>query len=287
MKSNPCSLCPRHCATDRSSKPGFCRAGTQAVVAKIMMHRWEEPCISFKNGSGTIFFSGCSLQCVFCQNREISRGTQIGETYSAEQLADAFKNLEAQGAENINLVTPTHFVPTILNALNLYRPSIPIVYNSSGYETIETLRQLELYIDIYLMDFKYADAFLAQSYSNAADYPEIASAAILECLRQKPVPVLKNGKMLSGVIIRHLLLPMATKNAIQVTDWVAANARNAYFSLMSQFTPCGEHLPKNLQRKVTRREYEKVTNHIFELNLKNVYFQDFRSASTTYIPDFP
>ena len=251
-----------------------------------MLHQWEEPCISHKNGSGTIFFSGCTLRCVYCQNQAISRNANSEKAYDVHALADLFKALENAGADNINLVTPTHYVPAIVAALERYRPSIPIVYNSAGYETIKTLQQLAPYIDIYLMDFKYADAELAAKYSNAADYPKIAEAAITECLRQKPSPVRKDGKMYSGVIIRHLLLPMATRNAMAVADWVAAHARNAYFSLMSQYTPCGAELPTPLQRRVTQREYDKVTEHILALGLENVYLQEFESADACFIPDF-
>ena len=286
MKLNECNLCPRGCAADRSCVLGYCGAGTQAVVAKTMLHQWEEPCISYKNGSGTVFFSGCTLRCIYCQNQAISRNAKTGKAYSAAELAALFQTLEAAGADNINLVTPTHFVPAILAALDIYRPKIPIVYNSSGYETVDTLRRLEPYIDIYLMDYKYADPVLAEQYSHAADYPEVAAAAIMECLQQKPKPVIKDGKMLSGVIIRHLLLPLATRNAITVTDWVAAHARKAYFSLMSQYTPCGSSLPKPLQRRVTRREYEKVTDHILAVGLENVYLQDFESANSCFIPGF-
>lgn len=286
MKSNKCNLCPRNCAANRYSTFGYCGAGTQPIVAKTMLHAWEEPCISYRNGSGAVFFSGCNLRCIYCQNQAISRNAKVGKSYSASELAELFHSLEEKGAENINLVTPTHFVPAIIDALNIYRPSIPIVYNSSGYETINLLRQLEPYIDIYLMDYKYADPYLAEQYSHARDYPKVAECAIAECLRQKPEPLIEDGKMFSGVIIRHLLLPMATRNAIKVTDWIAANARNAYFSFMCQYTPCGSSLPKPLQRRVTQREYEKVIDHIIELDLKNVYLQDYDSASTEFIPDF-
>ena len=285
QKNNKCTLCPRNCNVDRNSNIGYCGTKEKAVISKTMLHQWEEPCISYKNGSGTIFFSGCSLGCIFCQNKAISRNIS-GTEYSATALAELFKELESMGADNINLVTPTHFAKQIIEALNIYRPNIPIVYNSSGYESVETLKMLESYIDIYLIDFKYYDTNLAKIYSKAEDYPNIAKNAILECLRQKPNSTLDNGKMLSGVIIRHLLLPQATQNAIDVTNWVADNADNAYFSLMSQYIPCGENLPKPLQRKITRREYEKVVDHIVNLGLENVFLQDIASASKSYIPDF-
>ncbi len=285
QKNNKCTLCPRNCNVDRNSNIGYCGAKEKSVISKTMLHQWEEPCISYKNGSGTIFFSGCSLGCIYCQNKAISRNIN-GTEYSATELADLFKELELQGADNINLVTPTHFAKQIVEALNIYRPNIPIVYNSSGYESVETLKMLEPYIDIYLIDFKYYNTNLAKDYSNAKDYPNIAKNAILECLRQKPNCILNGGKMLSGVIIRHLLLPQATQNAINIVNWVAENANNAYFSLMSQYTPCGDNLPKPLQRKITRREYEKVVDHIVSLGLENVFLQDITSASKSYIPDF-
>ncbi len=281
-----CNLCPHKCEVNRNTNVGFCKAGAQAVVAKTMLHHWEEPCISCKNGSGTIFFSGCSLRCVYCQNQLISRGTNVGKVYSSLELSELFKELEDAGADNINLVTPTHFVPSIIGALDYYKPKIPIVYNSSGYENIETLRLLEPYVDIYLIDFKYCDPVLAKNYSNAENYPEVAKNAISECLRQKPTPIMSGNKMLSGVIIRHLLLPQGTNNAIHIANWVADNARNSYFSLMSQYIPCGDDLPKSLQRKITKREYNKVVNHILDLGIKNVFLQDFESADKCYIPDF-
>lgn len=286
MKNELCYLCPRSCAVNRIDQLGYCGAKNKAVVAKIMLHPWEEPCISCGNGSGAVFFSGCALRCVYCQNQAISRNTQNGKIYSPAALAQVFRQLEACGADNINLVTPTHFVPIIIAALDLYKPSLPIIYNSSGYESVKTLRLLEKYIDIYLMDFKYADAQLAKAYSQAENYPQVAKNAILECLRQKPAAVLSGQKMLSGVIIRHLLLPQATKNAMAICDWVSEHAPQAYFSFMCQYTPCGTELPKALQRKVTRREYDKVTAYILQLGLKNVFFQEFDSANNRYIPNF-
>lgn len=281
-----CYVCPRQCGVDREKGVGFCRSGSLATVSKTMLHMWEEPPISFKHGSGAVFFSGCPLHCIYCQNNDISFSGEAGKQYSANELAVLFKNLEQSGAENINLVTPTHFVPQIINALEIYKPNIPIVYNSSGYETVETIRSLEKYVDVFLMDFKYSDSALAKKYSSAPDYPEVCKNAIKECLNMRPRIVLKDGKMLRGVIIRHLLLPFCTQNAIGVCDWVGKYAKNAYFSFMSQYTPCIPGLPDQLNRRVTKREYQKVLDYIIESGIENVFVQEFSSASEKYIPKF-
>ena len=284
-----CNLCPRKCNAKRSEKEninGFCKMPLQPVVARADLHFWEEPTISGTNGSGTVFFGGCSLRCIYCQNYEVSRG-KAGERISVSRLAEIFKELEEKGAHNINLVTPTHYANAIIEALNIYKPKIPIVYNTGGYETVETLKLLEDYIDIYLIDFKYTDNSQAIEYSSAPDYPFVAKKAIAECYRQQPHCIIENGIMKKGVIVRHLVLPQNTKTAMEVFDWVRENTPNAYFSLMSQYTPFGDALNhKILSRKITKREYEKIVNYICEFNFDNVYIQDLTSSSKKFIPDF-
>ncbi len=284
-----CNLCPRQCNAFRNETQnigGVCAMPTMPVVARAALHFWEEPSISGTNGSGTIFFSGCSLHCVFCQNSNISTNN-IGKTITENQLADIFKSLENQGAHNINLVTPTHFVETIINALNIYRPNIPIVYNSSGYECVETLKKLEGYVDIYLMDFKYIDNQKAERYSMAFNYPQICKNALLEVYTQQPECVFQDGIMQKGVVVRHLLMPSATRDAIQIFDWVIENMPNAYFSIMSQYIPVHKAKDMNIiNRKITKREYDKVVDYIADSNFENCYIQELSSATINYIPDF-
>ena len=256
------------------------------LAARADLHFGEEPIISGTKGSGTIFFSGCSLNCVYCQNYEISRENN-GKLISIERLTEIFKELEEKGAHNINLVNPTHYVYAIKEALDLYRPNIPIVYNSGGYDSLDSLKMLEGYIDVYLMDFKYFDNDRAKKYSNAENYPEIAKNAILEAIRQQPKCIIENGVMKKGVIIRHLLLPRGTNDAIRIFNWVEINAYNAYFSIMSQYTPFGNltNTPE-INRKVTNREYNKVLDYICESDFKNVFIQERESATKEYIPTF-
>ena len=255
-------------------------------VARADLHFWEEPSISGKNGSGTVFFSGCSLSCVFCQNYDISHKNE-GKEITPAELAEIFKMLESKGAHNINLVTPTHYILAIIEALKIYKPKIPIVYNSSGYDNVTALKMLEGYIDVFLLDLKYLSADRAERYSSAPDYPKIAKKAITEAYRQQPRCEFKNGIMQKGVIIRHLLLPAGTREAMKVFDWVRENTPNAYFSIMSQYLPLGnaEKFPE-INRKVTKREYNKVLDYICEFDFPNVYIQDKTSADKIYIPDF-
>ena len=281
-----CNLCPRKCNIERHNLKGFCKMPLLPKVARAALHLWEEPIISGNKGSGTVFFSGCSLRCIYCQNYEISRGN-IGKEISVSRLAEIFKELEDQGAHNINLVSPTHYVHAIIEALKIYRPQIPIVYNSSGYESVETLKLLKDYVDIYLIDFKYTDSAKADEYSQAPDYPEVAKEAINECYRQQPQCILKDGILQKGVIVRHLVLPQNTKTAIEVFDWVRENTQGAYFSLMSQYLPFGDALNhKALGRKITRREYEKVVDYICEFDYPNVFIQERESSNEKFIPLF-
>ncbi len=283
-----CNQCPRQCNCNRAEgEQGFCQAPYLPVVAKAMLHHWEEPCISGTKGSGAIFFSGCSLRCVYCQNHLISHQNK-GEVLSVEQLADLFRSLEAQGAHNINLVTGTHFVDAIIAALDLYRPKIPIVYNSSGYESLETMQKLNGYIDIYLLDLKYLSSQRALRYSGAADYPEYAKKAILEAKKQTKQNVSgADGILQKGLIIRHLLLPQGTAEAIDVLHWVNENIDDAIFSLMRQYTPCND-LSKyhEINRRITRREYEKVLSSAQETSISTIYVQQNGSADKQYIPAF-
>ena len=255
-------------------------------VARADLHFWEEPSISGDRGSGTVFFSGCNLSCVFCQNYDVSHSGK-GKVISYERLSEIFRELEQRGAHNINLVTPTHYVEAIKRALDIYRPQIPIVYNSGGYEKKETIAALEGYIDIFLIDFKYISPEKALLYSNAKDYPSYAEAFISEAYRRQEKCVFKDGIMQKGVIIRHLLMPSSTKEAIQIFDWVRENTPNAYFSFMSQYVPFAEALNMPvINRRVTEREYEKVLDYIIDSGFSNVYIQETDSADTKYIPSF-
>ena len=284
-----CSLCPRRCNAERTNGNnlnGFCKMPLLPRVARAALHFWEEPCISGKNGSGTVFFSGCTLDCAFCQNYDISHGG-FGKKITYQRLADIFKELEVRGAHNINLVTPTHFVPAIIRALDIYKPKIPVVYNSGGYDSVEEIRALKGYVDIFLMDLKSLSRERAALYSGAPDYPEHAAAAIRECYLQQPICEFKDGIMKKGLIVRHLLLPQGTGEAIRVFDWVRENTPDAYFSIMSQYTPCGraENMPI-INRRVTKREYEKVLTYICDSDFENVYFQERESSDKKYIPPF-
>ncbi len=290
MTIEHCTLCPRRCGARRgpSCGNGRCGMGADAVVARAALHFWEEPCISGKSGSGAVFFTGCPLGCVFCQNYEISSERKAGKAVSPEKLADIFKDLVRQGANNINLVTPTHFVPAIIEALSIWKPPVPVVYNCGGYENVETLKMLEGHVDIYLPDFKYAESGLAAELSDAPHYPEIAEKALAEMFRQTgPAVIDSSGMMKKGTMVRHLILPGHTRNSIAVLDWLAEHfSHGVPVSLMAQYVPCGlasEHPP--LGRSITRREYEKVQDHLFTLGLDG-YVQDRESASKSYIPKF-
>ena len=256
------------------------------VAARAALHFWEEPCISGKNGSGTVFFTGCNLDCAFCQNYEVSH-LKKGKPITYERLADIFRELEEAGAHNINLVSPSHYVGAIIRALDIYKPKIPVVYNSGGYDTPENIRALKDYADIFLMDLKYLSPDRAKKYSGAENYPEYAVSAVKQAYLQQPECVFKNGIMQKGVIVRHLLLPLGTREAIAVFDWVRENTPGVYFSIMSQYTPCGraEQYPE-INRRVTKREYEKVLTYICNTDFRNVYIQERNSSDEKYIPPF-
>ena len=284
-----CRLCPRQCGVDRVNVRGVCRMGAEAVVARAAPHFGEEPCISGEKGSGTVFFAGCTLRCVFCQNYELSRGRQ-GKAVSAEELADIFRRLEAQGVHNLNLVSGTQFVPAILEALELAKPRIPVVWNTSGYETAETVRALSRYVSIFLPDMKYILSGPAHRYSYAGDYPAAAKKAIeamVECVG--PYELDENGMLTRGVLIRHLLLPGQVENTRRVIRWVSDTflPGEVLFSLMAQYTPCGE-LEKfpELQRTVTQEEWDACLAELENSDIADGFVQELSAAGEEMIPDF-
>lgn len=283
-----CTLCGRGCNIDRSnSEIGFCGMGADAYVAKAMLHSWEEPCISGEKGSGAVFFSGCSLRCVYCQNWEISH-MRKGLPISMSRLREIFFELYEQGAHNINLVNPTHFVPVIAKALSR-RPPIPVVYNTHGYDSLDALHMMEGKVDIYLPDLKYAFAMPARRYSGVPDYFDVAKAAITEMVRQVGPCQLdeETGLLKRGVIIRHLLLPGQVENAQRIIDYVAETyPTGVYFSLMRQYIPSGEAAScPEIDRRVTDEEYEQVEQYLFATDLDG-FVQEKDSAESTYVPSF-
>ena len=279
-----CKICPRGCNVNRKINAGFC--GVKSLkIAKAMLHFWEEPIISGKNGSGAIFFSGCPLKCEYCQNHEISSGGK-GEEKTVLQLVEIIKNLEKQGAENINFVTPTHFTNEIIEALKIYKPNIPIVWNTSGYETVETIKKLKDYVDVYLTDLKYFSSELSQKYSKAKDYFEFASKAILEMRKNQPKDIIENGLMKKGVIVRHLVLPSHYDDSKKVLNWINQNlGAKTYVSVMSQFTPQKGAKPP-LNRMLTPLEYKIVLKECEKLSFVNGFMQDLTSANSAYTPKF-
>ena len=287
-----CTLCPRECKVNRlEGMRGYCGMDSRIRVARAALHMWEEPCISGKKGSGAVFFSGCGLRCCFCQNRDIAIGDS-GKEITLSRLADIFLELEQKGAANLNLVTGAHYVPQIISALEIAKEKgfgLPVVYNSSGYEKVETLRMLDGYVDVYLPDMKYVDGRLAASFSHAEDYPRRAGAAIAEMVRQTGACQFEQeGYIRKGTIVRHLILPGHTKNSLAVLEYLHKTYGNDIFiSVMNQYTPVWkqEKYPE-LNRKVTRREYEKVLNYAVELGIENGYFQEGETAKESFIPKF-
>lgn len=287
-----CCLCPRECKVNRlAGQRGYCQAGAKPMVARAALHMWEEPCLSGEEGSGAVFFSGCSMGCAFCQNREISRGEK-GKLLSVEQLAQIFLRLQEQGANNINLVTAGHFLPQTAEALLLAKQRglvIPVVYNSSGYEKAEALRALEGLVDIYLPDFKYMDTALAKKYSHAEDYPKVAKAAIAEMVRQAGALEFDGrGMMRKGVIVRHLLLPGHVKDSKNVVEYLYKTyGDQIYISLMNQYTPMlAMAQDPLLSRKVTKREYDRLVDYAVSLGLENGFIQEGETAAESFIPAF-
>lgn len=257
------------------------------VLARADIHNWEEPCISGEKGTGAIFFSGCSLKCCFCQNYPISHENK-GEEITTDRLVEIIKELEAKGVHTIDFVNPTHFSHILLEALNKYKPSVPVVYNSSGYDNIETLKQLEGLVDVYLPDLKYFSSEKSQKYAKCPDYFEKTSQAILEMYRQQPKNVFKDGIIQKGLIIRHLILPANVDESKNILLWIKENLPDdTYISLMSQYTPYGNISEfKELNRRLTTAEYNKVVDYFLELGLENGFMQEKSSAKTDFIPDF-
>lgn len=283
-----CNSCPRKCNIDREEKTGVCGAPYEYKVARAALHFWEEPCISGEKGSGTVFFSGCSLKCVFCQNFEISRNA-FGKEIAEERLVEIFRELEAQGAHNINLVNPTHYSRQLAETLRKYKPSVPVVWNTGGYDSVESLKKLEGLVDIYLADIKYVSESVSKKYSGAEDYFQVATEAVLEMQRQVGKNIFdKNGTMKRGLIIRHLVLPGNVSQAMRVMDWVKENLpEGTVISLMSQYTPCGKAAEyPTINRKLSEREYDMVIDYADKLGFENAFIQEIDSSSEEFIPDF-
>lgn len=290
-----CEICPRTCKVNRENgQTGVCKVTSQLKVARAALHFWEETCISGTKGSGTVFFSGCSMHCVFCQNEEISQGL-VGKEISKERLVEIFLELQEKGANNINLVTPGQYVPYIIWAVEQARNQglvLPIVYNTSSYEKVDTIKRLEGIVDIYLPDFKYYSSQLAAKYSNAPDYPEIAKAAIAEMVRQQPNPVFyeKDGQelMKNGVVVRQLLLPGQLQDAKDIIKYLHETYGNQiYISLMNQYTPLS-HVEKypELNKKVSKRTYEKYVDYAIDIGIENGFIQEGDVAEESFIPEF-
>lgn len=289
--SSPCNLCPRMCGTDRNVRTGFCQSSSQMKVARAALHFWEEPCISGTRGSGTIFFSGCTLRCCYCQNYRIS-SEAIGREISIARLAEICLELQDKGAHNINLVTAAQYLDSVLTALDMIKGElhIPVLYNSSGYERVEVIRALQGYVDIFLPDFKYMNNDLSWKYSHAKDYFAVAAAAVKAMIDQTGELLFDDeGIMQKGVIIRHLVLPGARKDSFAVLQWLSDNLPHDKFmlSLMSQYTPTynsREH--KEINRRITSFEYDSVVNEAIRLGLDNGFVQERSSAMEKYTPPF-
>lgn len=284
-----CNACPRKCNVERNIgefSRGFCKMPYNAVLARASLHLWEEPVISGERGSGAIFFSGCNLRCVFCQNFEISH-ENFGKQVSKSEFIDIVKRLENQGAHTINLVNPTHFVPFIKEVFSEYKPSVPVVYNTGGYDDVESIRSLHGLIDVYLPDLKYFDSDVSKKYSNAENYFEKASKAVLEMQRQVGESVIKDGIMQKGMIIRHLVLPKNTDQSIKILRWIKDNLPiDTYISLMSQYVPYVKTEYKELNRRIVTAEYQKVIDEFERLGFENGFMQELSSAQTDFIPKF-
>ena len=291
-KYENCLLCPRKCGINRrTGQTGVCGASSEIMVARAALHYWEEPCISGKRGSGAVFFSGCSLHCVFCQNREISDGKE-GKVISKERLSDIFMELADKGANNINLVTPGQYIPDIVWAVNDAKSrgmKLPIIYNTSGYENMTELKLLEGIVDVYLPDFKYMDSTLSAMYSRAKDYPSVAKQALSEMVRQQPDVVIDDatGLIQKGVIVRQLLLPGHVNDAKAVLKYLYDTYHDhVYISMMSQFTPIALKDYPEINRTVTRREYERLVDYALEIGITNAFIQEGDVAKDSFIPAF-
>ena len=286
---NNCKLCARLCGVDRDNgQLGYCKSGNETTVCRAEPHFWEEPIISGMHGSGAIFFGGCSLGCIFCQNREISNGG-VGKIYSVDGLATLMLDLQKKGVHNVNLVTATHFVPSIISSVKIARAKgfmLPIVYNTGAYECVSTVKSLNNTVDVYLPDFKYYRKLTANKLSNAPDYPKVAKDAIAEMVRQKPKPVIENGLIKMGVVVRILLLPGAVAEAKLSLRYLYETYKNSiYISLMSQYTPM-PGMTSPLNRKVTKEEYRQLVDYAERLGVTQAFIQDTDSAQVKYVPEF-
>lgn len=293
-REEACTQCPRKCKKQRIAGKvetyGYCKVSRELKVARAALHFWEEPCISGEEGSGTIFFSGCNLQCVYCQNIEIATGVR-GKTISIERLSEIFLELQEKGANNINLVTPSHYYPQIKSALLLVKEklSIPVIVNTSSYDSVESLQEMEGLVDIYLADFKYLDNKLAKKYSNAPDYPQVAAKALNEMFRQVGEPVFdEDGRMKKGMIIRHLLLPEYKEDSKAVLRYLYETFGDSVFiSIMNQYTPLSPVVSyPELNRCVTEEEYEEVVDFAIDLGIENGFVQEGETAEESFIPAF-
>ena len=280
-----CNICPRKCGIDRNLSVGFCGMSNVVRVAKADLFLWEEPVISGTNGSGAIFFSGCNLKCCFCQNYKIS-SEKFGKDITINRLAEIFKELETKGAHNINLVSGSHYINQIISALKIYKPKIPVVYNSNGYESKEQIELLNGYVDIFLVDIKFFDDKLSQKYCKAKDYFSICNNAVLKMLEQQPKIVMKDGILQNGVIVRHLVMPNCVEDSRKILDWLSTKTnKNFLISLMCQYTPCFKSFEHaEINRKLLPLEYKLVVKHAINLGLTNGFSQEFESATENYIP---
>lgn len=291
MEMTECRLCPRQCGVDRSKQTGYCGVSDRVKLARAALHFWEEPCISGERGSGTVFFSGCALKCVFCQNYQLSAG-HFGKEVSIQRLAEIFLELQQQSAHNINLVTGGHYVPQIVQALKLVRKDlkIPVVYNSSGYETVETLRQLKGYVDIYLPDLKYYSLERSARYSNARDYFAVASQAVQEMFSQVgPVQFDEQGMLQKGVVVRHMVMPNGVEDTMDILTWIAEHLPldDILVSVMSQYTPFYKSADyPEINRRLTQEEYDRVLDWMECMGIEQGFVQELSSAKEEYTPDF-
>ena len=291
-----CNICPRNCNADREAGRGYCNSSNAVYISRAALHMWEEPCISGNQGSGAVFFDGCNLRCIFCQNYEISRGPH-GREVGVDELAEIMLKLQTEGANNINLVTPTHYADSVIEALGKAKDRglrIPTVYNTSGYERVDTLKRLDGLVDIYLPDHKYISSELSGLFSNAKDYHEVADLALREMIRQIPKQEFdEHGIMRKGVIVRHMVLPGHTKDSMAVIKYLYDNFGDDIFvSIMSQYTPIEKNLKEignkypELKRTVTKREYEKVVDYAIELGMENAFIQGEGIQKESFIPEF-
>lgn len=281
-------MCPRKCNIDRKVQRGFCGAPENAVVSLAMLHKWEEPILTGEKGlSGAIFFSSCNLRCAYCQNYKISHEA-CGKVLSTDDLIKLFKKLEDMGAENIDLVTPTHYSLQILEALKQYKPKVPVIWNTSGYESVQTLKALEGYVDIFLTDYKYFSSEFAKKYSMAEDYPDVIISALKEMKRQQPENVFEGGKLIKGIVVRHLVLPSLVRDSKNVLSSIKDILSDcAIVSILRQYVPMGNAAAfPEINRKITPLEYKIVTNYALKLGLNNSLVQDSECASEEYTPDF-